>query len=394
MNELQRHQYEYDFLKRGWMNENEHFCKLQEIKRAGGRLICSNCLLSNCNCRPKQLELANVQGFLHAIEEVKCIYNLTEEDIEYLELGFEQLNTSTLRIVDRREDSMGRLRQIMAGHQLVGTLEDNLSFWVLLLLLACCFYLPLNFVTFGNVFCKEQLYFYFVYTQLLLARHHFARNDDQPLAEQRAGSRRNKNLLGWAIKGDLIVFLLLILGTCLAALFFPHLFIHEDLTASESEHCHSPKSFYHNPDIRVYLCVENGHFSYVYSKLQTFIFLVTLMAITLKTFLSAPRILSIVNLAFHCGLMGILMAFLFLFPSVIHLSSRMTSLELGVSVGVALTIVVLSKLNRWVIGSMEGGKRFQLTLNISLVKRYNEYAEILREFKEGNTLKYPYEEQQ
>jgi hypothetical protein len=66
------------------MNENEHFCKLQEIKRAGGRLICTSCLLSKCTCRPKQLELANVQGFLNAIEEVKCIYNLTEDDIEYL----------------------------------------------------------------------------------------------------------------------------------------------------------------------------------------------------------------------------------------------------------------------------------------------------------------------
>lgn len=62
--------------------------------------------------------------------------------------------------------------------------------------------------------------------------------------------------------------------------------------------------------------------------------------------------------------------------------------------GIALTIVVLSKLNKWAIGSLEGGKGFQLTLNISLVKRYNEYAEILREFSEGKTLKYPYEEQQ
>ncbi len=166
-----------------------------------------------------------MQGFLHAIEEVKCIYNLTEDDIEYLELGFEQLNTSTLRIVDRREDSMGRLRQIMAGHQLVGTLEDNLSFWILLLLLACCFYLPLNYLSFGNIFTKEQLYFYYVYTQLLLATHHFARNDNQPLSEQRGGSRRDKNLLGWAIKGDLIVFVLLILATCLTALYYPHLFL-------------------------------------------------------------------------------------------------------------------------------------------------------------------------
>jgi uncharacterized membrane protein len=99
-----------------------------------------------------------------------------------------------------------------------------------LLLLACCFYFPLNFVTFGNIFCKEQLYFYFVYIQILLARHHFAKSDDEPLAEHRSGSRRKKNLLGWAIKGDLLVFLVLVLGTCVAALFFPHLFLGQGLT--------------------------------------------------------------------------------------------------------------------------------------------------------------------
>jgi hypothetical protein len=48
---------------------------------------------------------------------------------------------------------MGRLNQIITGHQLVSTLEENLSFWVLLLLLAFFYYFPLNFVTFGNVFC-------------------------------------------------------------------------------------------------------------------------------------------------------------------------------------------------------------------------------------------------
>jgi hypothetical protein len=95
-----------------------------------------------------------VQGFLNAVEGVKCIYNLTEEDIEYIELGFEQLNITTLRIVDRREDSIDRLNQIIAGHQLINTLEENLSFWCLLLLLALFYYFPLNFVTFGNVFPK------------------------------------------------------------------------------------------------------------------------------------------------------------------------------------------------------------------------------------------------
>lgn len=102
MSELQKNQYEYDFRKRGWLNENQHFCKLEEIKSIGGRVICRICLLSKCKCRPKAQELSNIQGFLQSIEEVKCLYNLTEEDIDYLELGFEQLNKTTLRIIDRK----------------------------------------------------------------------------------------------------------------------------------------------------------------------------------------------------------------------------------------------------------------------------------------------------
>jgi hypothetical protein len=100
----------------------------------------------------------------------------------------------------------------------------------------------------------------------------------------------------------------------MVALFFPHLFVTEDVSASELEHCITPKSYYHNPDIRIHICVDNGHKVYIYSKLQTFIFLVTIMAITFKTFISTPKVLSLVNLGFHCGLLAILMAFLYLFP--------------------------------------------------------------------------------
>jgi hypothetical protein len=42
-----------------------------------------------------------------------------------------------------------------------------------------------------------------------------------------------------------------------------------------------------------------------------------------------------------------------------------------VAVLAAFMIVFFSKFNRWIIGSLEGEKRFQLTLNVSITKRYN-----------------------
>lgn len=48
--------------------------------------------------------------------------------------------------------------------------------------------------------------------------------------EKRSLSRRAKNMFGWAIKGDIIVFLLLVIATCIAVLFAPKLFVSDDLS--------------------------------------------------------------------------------------------------------------------------------------------------------------------
>jgi hypothetical protein len=91
------------------------------------------------------------------------------------------------------------------------------------------------------------------------------RNSEELLTEQSRGNRRNKNLFGWAIKGDLLVFLLLLVSSCLIVLFFPHLFVNEDFHATESMHCIIPKSFYHNPDIKIYVCQQDEKTIYYYS---------------------------------------------------------------------------------------------------------------------------------
>ncbi len=81
MDELQCQHYHNDFIRRGWMNINHHFSTFQLISHAAGRIICKSCLLSKCCCRHKVLELSNIQGFLESINDVRCIYNLSEEDM-------------------------------------------------------------------------------------------------------------------------------------------------------------------------------------------------------------------------------------------------------------------------------------------------------------------------
>lgn len=38
-------------------------------------------------------------------------------------------------------------------------------------------------------------------------------------------------MFGWAIKGDIVIFLLLVMASCIAILFLPNLFITDDLSS-------------------------------------------------------------------------------------------------------------------------------------------------------------------
>lgn len=61
---------------------------------------------------------------------------------------------------------------------------------------------------------------------------------------------------------------------------------------------------------------------------------------------------ALINLGFHCGLIGILMAVLYLFPNLLHLSHGLSSVELSLAFFMAFMIVFLSKFNRWIIGTL------------------------------------------
>lgn len=56
---------------------------------------------------------------------------------------------TTLGIIERKEETEEKINQIISCHQLLSNLEDNVSFWVLRLLLIFLFFFPLNYLSFG-----------------------------------------------------------------------------------------------------------------------------------------------------------------------------------------------------------------------------------------------------
>lgn len=316
--------------------------------------------------------------------------------MEFLEVGFEQLNMTTLGIIERREDTEERINQIISCHQLLSNLEDNVSFWVLRMLLIFLFFFPLNYLSFGNIFCKEQLYFSFLYLKLLLVRHIFIGNSVEALSAENAyrpGSRRIKDMIGWAAKGDMAGMMIGVAAACLAVLFYPSAFVQEDADSLTGFVCTPKKSFYHNADIRVLECSNREGQIVVYSKLQTFIFLFAMIAITIKTFVSAQKVIALPNILFHLSLAGLVVGLAYLFPSLLHLSEeRLTLVELALAFTLAVAAVLLARISKALMAAIEGGKRYQLSLNLAKEDSHNEYAKILAEFKDGQTLQYPYED--
>ena len=295
--------------------------------------------------------------------------------MEFLEVGFQQLNMTTLGIIERKEETEERINQIISCHQLLSNLEDNVSFWVLRLLLIFLFFFPLNYLSFGYIFCKEQLYFSFLYLKLLLVRHIFIGNSVEALSDEnahRTGSRRIKDMIGWAAKGDMGGTMLGTITACLAVLFHPAAFVRENASSLEGYECISHKSFYHNPNIKVLECSNSERQMVVYSKLQTFIFLFVMIAITLKTFVSAQKVIALPNIAFHLALVGLLIGLAYLFPTILHLSEeRLTAIELTLAFALALAVVVLARISKALLAAIECGKRYQLSLNLAKEDSHN-----------------------
>lgn len=71
-------------LARGWLEEQDELNNIDDILEVGGRLVCRNCTIRNCDCKVRKYQVSNVQGFLVAVSQTKYIYNLNEEGLKYL----------------------------------------------------------------------------------------------------------------------------------------------------------------------------------------------------------------------------------------------------------------------------------------------------------------------
>ena len=71
---------------------------MEDIKKQLGRLVCGDCLIANCDCKNKSIAVSNVQPFLTITDHVRIIYNMSDEDYQYLESSCSQLKYGSLHL--------------------------------------------------------------------------------------------------------------------------------------------------------------------------------------------------------------------------------------------------------------------------------------------------------
>jgi uncharacterized membrane protein YesL len=147
------------------------------------------------------------------------------------------------------------------------------------------------------------------------------------------------------------------------------------------------KSFFHNSHFQEYKCSENNQTFIVYPRLATFIYAFTLISITLRAFLALQNPFKIKNVVYHVGLIGIFMMFLYLFPEILHFTlDGLNIRQLAICWGMGILVVAISELIRGLLNLIEEDKSYHFDLNISLGSKYNDYAQILREYQEGKAI--------
>lgn len=165
---------QHEFLTREWALPEHQFKPIETVRQKGGRLICNECLTSVCKCRIRKDELANPQGFLEAVTDLRCVWGVTEKDLKYLEQGFEQLGMATLRLINHNEDVPRKLDQIIAGNELFNGLQEIMALWFAWISTVCLCYFPFNYLTFDNIMSYPQLYFTLLYFYALILPHHLS----------------------------------------------------------------------------------------------------------------------------------------------------------------------------------------------------------------------------
>jgi hypothetical protein len=390
LTERQKIAIEREFFEREWASPEHRFVDIEDIKGKGGRLVCSDCVTSKCKCRCRREELANPQGFLEAVGNVRCVWGVSEKDLTYLERGFEQLCMATLSLTDHHEDIPRKIDQIIAGNDLFCALEENLALWIVWLCSVVLCLFPFNYLTFDHVLSHPQLYFALVYLQLLLGKHQLSGSAALVSSHNLSLSKRKRQMLGLAIKTDILLFVVGLTVACYVALNNPLWFsggLPRDGLAGFS--CDLVPSFYHNPAIAKAHCFgAGGGELLLFSKVGTFIFLLILLTFTLRSAITIHRPVGKGNLLFHILMVTVLLLLVYFCPQLLQAAEKGLSWqEVGICLGSAAGIVGLGLVCRACVLMTEAGKIFHFEIRIG--EGGNEYTELLKDYRECRTLSFP-----
>ena len=204
-----------------------------------------------------------------------------------------------------------------------------------------------------------------------------------------ASSKRKKQMMGLALKVDIVVFVCCLITLSYVTLCNPEWFSgpmpKDGLTG---QNCSLVLSYYHNPLIAKALCIDQGKSTLLFSKPGTFIFLAILLAFIFRSAITIHRPFSKSNIIFHFALIACILLLVYLLPEMMHVSLEVLSpKEIGICFGCALGAVCMGLVSRGGILMTNSGRIFHFEIKIG--EGSNQYSDLLKEHKICQTLNFP-----
>ena len=279
--------------------------------------------------------------------------------------------------------------QIIVGNELFYALEENLALWLAWIssVVLCLF--PFNYLTFDHILSHPQLYVFLVVFQILMIKHQICGSASLITSKNLTLSKRRKQMLGLALKIDILVFVTCLTTCSFITLSNPEWFYGNTPKEGISGYsCQLVRSYYHNPQIAKAICANQGQTIILFSKAGTFIYLLIMLSFVFRSAITIHRPFSKSNIIFHTLLIGLILLFVYLCPEYLQVSlSGLQLEELGICFGVALGTVCLGLLARAIILMTGFGKIFHFEIRIG--ERGNHYTDLLKEFRTCQTMMFP-----
>lgn len=139
--------------------------------------------------------------------------------------------------------------------------------------------------------------------------------------ESLTSSKRKRQMLGIALKVDIVLFVVCITAGCYLCLSNPLWFSgNVPRLGIAGFDCKQVRSYYHNPSIAKAICMNNVGEVMIYSKVGTFIFIFILLSFTFRSALTVRQPFSKANIMFHSILAGLLILISYTIPEALQLA--------------------------------------------------------------------------